>query len=339
MSAMIALYSSFIRRKEMDTVLGCLVTDSVGPGEYTAKFTKAAREIIKVEAAAAMRSPYLALAAALRRLGMKAGSRVAISPLAPLYHQLACEDNGFTPIYYDNDPETLEFDFSEIQGKNCAAIVLFEPFGMLPDKAEILSLGLPLIEDMSQALGASRDGTVAGTIGNLALYGLEQEAIVTAGGGALLLAASRRDAPIVRELSETMPREISLTDYNAALGLAQLKDLPESLERRSKLDASFRRELAKTRHKAIAQKGEGQVGLYVFPILLESGMRDVVIHAKKNGIEAAPAFEQSIVSMENFPSTCPGAHALALRCAIFPLHEKIGVQDARLIEKVLATLP
>jgi dTDP-4-amino-4,6-dideoxygalactose transaminase len=336
---MIALYSSFIRRKEMDTVLGCLVTDSVGPGEYTARFTKAAREVFKVETAAAMRSPYLALAAGLRRLGMKAGSMVAISPLAPLYHKLALEDNGFEPLYYDYDPENLEFDFSGIKGKNCAAVVLYEPFGLLPDRTEVLSLELPLIEDMSQALGASRDGINAGTIGNLAIYGLEQGAVVTAGGGALLLAASRKDAPIVRELSETMPREISLTDYNAALGLAQLKDLPESLERRSNLDASFRRELAKTRHKAITQKGEGQGGLSVFPILLDSGMRDVVVHAKKNGIEVAPAFEQSIVAMEGFPPICPGAHTIALRCAIFPLHEKIGAQDARLIEKVLATLP
>ncbi|MCX7025902.1 MAG: DegT/DnrJ/EryC1/StrS family aminotransferase [Spirochaetes bacterium] len=323
----------------MDTVLGCLVTDSVGPGEYTRRFTKAAREALKFEAAAAMRSPYLALVAALRRLGLKAGSSVAISPLAPLYHKLALEDSGFQIQYYDHDPDTCEADLIEIGSKGCSAIILYEPFGLLPDKGLILSLGLLLIEDISQALGASRDGAAAGTFGNLALYGLEQGALVTAGGGALLLAASRREASIVRELSETMPREFALTDYNAALGLAQLKDLPESIERRGGLEASFRTELAKTRHRALVQKGEGQDGLFVFPVLLESGMRDVVIHAKKNGIEAAPAFEQSIVSMEDFPSICPGAHALALRCIIFPLHEKIGVQDARLIEKVLATLP
>jgi len=323
----------------MNTVLGCLVTDSVGPGEYAVKFSKAARETLRVEAVAAMRSPYLALCIGLRRLGLKAGSLVAISPLAPLYHKLATEDAGFEPAYYDYDSETCEFDFSGMTGKNLAAMVLYEPFGLLPEKSAILSMGLPIIEDMSQSLGASRDGVWAGSIGNLALYGLEQGAIVTAGGGALLAASSRRDAPIVKELSETMPREIALTDYNAALGLAQLKDLPDALERRGSLDSSFKRELAKTRHRAILQKGEGQGGLSVFPVLIESGMRDVVVYARKNGIEAAPAFEQSLVSMEDFPQICPGAHALALRCAIFPLHEKIGTKDARLIEKVLATLP
>ena len=323
----------------MDTVLGCMVTDSVGPGEYTARFGKVARELLKAEAVVAMRSPYLALGIALRRLGIKAASKVAISPLAPLYHLMVLQDGGFDPCYYDHDAETCGFDFSKIGGANCAAIVLYEPFGILPEKTNVLSFGVPVIEDMSQGLGAARDGVSAGSIGNFALYGLEQGAVITAGGGALLFTSSKKDAPIIRDLSETMPREIALTDYNAALGLAQLKDLPDSLEGRRILEESFRRELARTRHKAIIQTGDGQSGCSVFPVLLESGMRDVVIHAKKNGIEAAPAFDQSIVSMETFPSICPGSHSLALRCVIFPLHDKIGSKDARSLEKVLATLP
>ncbi|HWP69198.1 MAG TPA: DegT/DnrJ/EryC1/StrS aminotransferase family protein, partial [Rectinemataceae bacterium] len=69
-------------------------------------------------------------------------------------------------------------------------------------------------------------------------------------------------------------------------------------------------------------------------------MKDVIIHAKKNGVEAAPAFEQSIISREGFPENeCLGARSLAMRCILFPLHEKIGSKDAHTIAKVLATLP
>jgi len=324
----------------MDTVLGCLVTDSIGPGEYTEKFLKNAKEAFGYDVAVALRSPYSALGIALKKLGLSEGAKVALSPLAPLYHLQAVEELGFKPVYMDHDPLTCLPNLTVTKEQGCSAIILFEAFGMLPDKAAVLETQLPVIEDMSQALGAYRGDTKAGSIGNFAIYGLEQGSPVTSGGGALLFASARRDAPVIRNIGETLTKEISLTDYNAALGLAQLRDLANSFRRRRELEASFQMELSRTRHKTFKQDNEGLGGCYAFPVVLESGMKDVVIHAKRNGIEAAAAFEQSIVSMEDFPENeCPGARSLAMRCILFPLHEKISAKDANVIAKVLATLP
>ena len=99
-------------------------------------------------------------------------------------------------------------------------------------------------------------------------------------------------------------------------------------------------ELSRTRHRTFRQTGDGQGGCYTFPVVLESSMKDVIIHAKRNGVEAAPAFGQSIIAKDDFPAgECPGAKLLALRCVLFPLHEKIAAKDASIIGKVLATLP
>ncbi|HCO48015.1 MAG TPA: DegT/DnrJ/EryC1/StrS aminotransferase family protein [Spirochaetaceae bacterium] len=337
---MIPLYCSFIRRKDMDTVLGCLVTDSIGTGEYTEKFLKNAKEIFGYEAAIALRSPYQALTIALKKIGLPPGAKIGLSPLAPLYHLSVVEDMGFSPVFIDHDPETCLPELQTARERGCSAIVLFEAFGMLPDKTLVLATELPVIEDMSQALGAFRADTKAGTTGNFALYGLEQGSPVTTGGGALLFAPTKRDAPVIRNIAETLPREIVLTDYNAALGLAQLRTLGNSLERRRTLEGSFQMELARSRHRTFRQADEGQGGCYTFPVVLESSMKDVVIHAKRNGVEAAPAFGQSIIAKDDFPADeCPGAKLLALRCVLFPLHEKIAAKDANIIAKVLATLP
>ena len=324
----------------MDTVLGCLVTDSVGPGEYTEKFLKSAREVFSFDGAAALRSPYLALLAALKKFSLPAGAKVGISPLAPFYHLIVLGELGFEPVFMDHDPQTCLPDLDSIAAKGCSAIVLFEPFGMLPKKEEVERLGISVVEDMSQSLGATRGEARAGSIGNFSIYGLEQGSPVTAGGGALLFASSRRDSAILKNAAETLPREIVLTDYNAALGLAQLRDLPNTLLKRKELEAAFQMELAKTRHRTFRQEDEGEGGRYAFPVVLASGMKDAIIHAKKNGVEAAPAFEQSILAGEGFPENeCPGARSLALRCVLFPLHEKIGSKDAHTIQKMLATLP
>jgi dTDP-4-amino-4,6-dideoxygalactose transaminase len=137
-----------------------------------------------------------------------------------------------------------------------------------------------------------------------------------------------------------LPKELALTDYNAALGIAQLRDLPSSLAKRRELEEKFQMELSRTKHRTFKQEGAGGSGCFAFPVVLESGMKDVIIHAKRNGIEAAPAFEQSIISGEGFPEgECPGARSLAMRCVLFPLHEKMSAKDATIMAKVLATLP
>jgi dTDP-4-amino-4,6-dideoxygalactose transaminase len=335
---MIPLHCSFITRKDMDTVLGCLITDSIGPGDYTEKFLKNAKDVFQYDTAVALRSPANALQSALKHIRIQKGGRVALSPLAPVFHKQVVEDLGFEEIYYDHNPQTMEIIIGE-EVKRSSALVLYEPFGIIPDKILIQGLEIPIIEDMSQGLGAVRGDTRSGSIGNLCLYAMEQGSLVTTGGGALLF-SGRRDASIIRSIAESLPREISLTDYNAALGLAKLKDFPDSLARRKELEFTFRGELARTRHKGVFQLEDGETGRAGFPVVLESGMRDVIVHAKKQGVETAPAFESSIISLEDFPrKSYPGSSMLAMRCLLFPLHEKISAKDLRIILKTLATLP
>ncbi|HOI23848.1 MAG: DegT/DnrJ/EryC1/StrS family aminotransferase [bacterium] len=337
---MIPLYCSFIRRKDMDTVLSCLVTDSVGPGDYTEKFVKNAREVFGFDTAIAVRSPYLALFLALERLGLAKDSAIGLSPLAPAYQAGLVSSMGYKPVFIDHDADTALPEIETVRAQGCAAYILFEPFGILPEKALLDELGIPVIEDASQSLDAQREGIRAGTLGNFALCGLEQGSPVTSGGGALLFTAHKRDASVLKNCAESLGGELLLTDYNAALGLAQLRNLEKSIERRRELEASYRMELARTRHHGFDQPGEGRTGLWSFAVILESGMKDAIIHAKRNGIEAAPAFEGSVVMGQGFPeSTCPGARSLAMRCLLFPLHEKISSKDAGTIAKVLATLP
>ena len=44
--------SSYIRRKDMDSVLNCLVTDRLGPGAFADRFIKVAKERLGFEYAA-----------------------------------------------------------------------------------------------------------------------------------------------------------------------------------------------------------------------------------------------------------------------------------------------
>lgn len=326
----------------MDSVLNCLVTDDIGPGEVSERFKKAAREHIGYDYAIAVRSPHTALGLALGCLGLTKGCGVAVSALAPVYHRLAIEEAGYEAVYYDHDFETClpRLDASWRAESRPAAFILHEPFGLMVSPNEIRTLGIPVIEDMSQSLGAEREGAKAGTLGTFAIYGLESGGLVTSGGGALLCAHLKRDSQVLSNLEERIPPELLMTDFNAALGVAQLKDLESNIETRRSQEMKFRLDLARTRHSTFSQVGDGHTGTYVFPVSIESGMKDARLYAKKNGVETEPSFERSVVSMQDFPgAACPGARALSLRCLSFPVHQRIGTAQVQTIGRILATLP
>jgi perosamine synthetase len=218
--------------------------------------------------------------------------------------------------------------------------VLFEALGIMPDPEALAGMGMQVIEDISQSLGAYRGEARAGTLGQLSILGLEHGGLVTAGGGALVFAHGRREGSVLRNLAEAIVPEHRMTDYNAALGLAQLRDLEASISRRRELAAVFAQSLARTRHRLLSQGGEGEPGYWAFPVVLDSGMKDVRAYAKKKEVDTEPAFEGSLAGRGIVPEgSCPKARSLLMRCLLFPLHHRIGAAGAQKVSKVLATLP
>lgn len=326
----------------MDTVLNCLVTDSVGPGEYLERFQRLSREAFGFEYGFAVRSPLIALGLALDSLALMDGDYVAISALAPAYYAVVLASRRLLPVYVDTIPATAELDLPSIPALDPRpkALIFHESLGILPDPAALANLGITVIEDMSAAIGAYRGESRAGSLGRVALLGLEHGSLITSGGGAILLAFGKREGQVLRNLAESIAPEIRMTDYNAALGLSQLRDMESVIERRRELASIFTRSLARTRHSLLSQGGEGEQGYWALAVSVASSVKDVRAYAKKKEVDTELAFEGSLLAKGFVPeNACPNARSIALRCLLFPLHQSIGVAAAEKVSKVLATLP
>jgi perosamine synthetase len=210
----------------------------------------------------------------------------------------------------------------------------------MPDPESFKAFGLPIIEDISQSLGATRGETKAGSVGQLTILGLEGGGLMTSGGGALLYATVRRDGTVLRNIHDSIEPELRMTDYNAALGLAQLKELGGNIEKRRELYQLFGQSVARTRHKLLSQGGEGEPGYWAFPVAFESGMKDACAYAKKKEIDTAPAFEKCLLELGAVPEgSCPNSRSILLRSLLFPVHQRVGGAGSQKIARVLATLP
>ena len=350
---MIQTYSTTIRRKEMDAVLTCMVDEKIGPGELNAKLITQIKEFIKCDGAVALRSPAIALKYALKSMGLESGSKVMVSALAPAWQYQSLVSLGFEPLVLDVDELNglvNEQIISEGIKQGGKVLLLHETEGILPNLEEIVKLGVPIIEDISQSAGSAfsmtgDDGSatlqkMAGTFGVYSILGLEEKDVITAGGGAVLISPGRREWIVLKKYVDEAPLTDLLPDINAALAWVQVKEFARNEKTRKELFAMYQQACFIGRHKMYARENENGSTACSFPLVLSSSYKDVKQYAAKKDIEINLAYENSIIALKDeLSETCIHAKSLYLRCVHIPLYPRLTHAESSKIIKVLSSLP
>src|SRR5437879_6670208 len=116
-----------------------------------------------------------ALVLALRACGVRAGDEVLLPPFTFVATGSAVSALGAKPLFADIRPETYNVDPAELERRvtpRTRAIVVVHLYGLAADMDPILAFSkarrLPVIEDNSQAIGASYRGRRTGSLGHAA---------------------------------------------------------------------------------------------------------------------------------------------------------------------------
>jgi len=170
---------------------------------------------------------------------------------------------GATPVFIDAaedgniDPELLLCTVDELlaEGKSVPAVMIVDLFGRCADypafAPRLEELGIALIEDAAEALGASVDGQPAGSFGRAAALSFNGNKIMTTSGGGMLLS---NDADLIaraRYLSTQARQPVAwyehteigynyrLSNLLAALGRAQHSRLDDMIARRRQIRDAY----------------------------------------------------------------------------------------------------
>jgi dTDP-3-amino-3,4,6-trideoxy-alpha-D-glucose transaminase len=114
-----------------------------------------------------------ALTIALRALGVRPGDEVVLPSFTFYATAEAAVDAGATPVFCDIDPETFCVTRATVERVLTArtrAIVPVHLFGNVAPVDELRELGLPVLEDAAQAIGATRNGRAVGGLGDAATF-------------------------------------------------------------------------------------------------------------------------------------------------------------------------
>jgi dTDP-4-amino-4,6-dideoxygalactose transaminase len=179
---------------------------------------------------------------ALLGLGIGPGDEVMLPSyvcVAPLH---AIEYVGATARLADIDPHTFNMDPADVRRRltrSTRAIIVPHMFGRPADLDNLMAIGLPIVEDCAQALGASLAGHPAGSMGHIAVLSFYATKLLTTGEGGMVLSRDRRVLSRIRDLRDYDERTVhrtrhnyKLTDMQAALGRSQFRRLPAMLRRR-----------------------------------------------------------------------------------------------------------
>src|SRR5207248_2582197 len=196
-------------------------------------------------------------------LDFPAGSEVLVPSLTFVASANPIRYVGARPVFVDSEAETYNLDpgivIEELDRRAGsgqampAAIEVVDLVGhpaAIDDLAEAaLRHGVTIVEDASEAVGAryvggAFDGRHVGTIGRLGCFSFNGNKLITTGGGGMVVTDDAELARRVRHLStqarlpglaydhDEVGYNYRLSNLAAALGLAQLEELPELLAAR-----------------------------------------------------------------------------------------------------------
>jgi len=257
---------------EWTYVKECIDTGWVSSvGAYVDLFEKRLQEFTGIRYAVAVVNGTAALHICLMLSGVRPGDEVLIPSLTFIATANAVSYCGAIPHFVDNEFRTLGLDsaklqdylqditeirsgicYNKITGRPIRAVIPMHTFGHAVDMDRLVEVAnrysLQVIEDAAEALGTYYKGKHVGNWGTLAALSFNGNKIITTGGGGAILTNDEALAKKAKHLSTTakVPHsweyvhdEIGynyrLPNLNAALGCAQMEQLPVYLEKKRKL--------------------------------------------------------------------------------------------------------
>ena len=260
-SEAIPLAQPVLGSEEEERVLEVLRSGRLSLGPALAQFEEAFAARIGVPHASAVSSGTAGLHLALRAVGVSDGTEVITSPFSFVASANVAVYERARPVFADIDPVTLNLDPDAAAAAitdRTTALMPVHIFGYPADLPAFERLGVPIVEDACEALGAVHaDGTAVGSRGHPAVFGFYANKQMTTGeGGIVTMADATLKERIDSERNQGRAPDMGwldhdrlgfnyrLSDIACALGLAQLERLDEMLGARARVADAYRDALA-----------------------------------------------------------------------------------------------
>jgi perosamine synthetase len=265
---MIPVNEPLIGDKEIEYVRDCLRTGWISSaGKYLEEFEQAWADYCGMRYGIAVSNGTTALHVAVACLDLQPGDEVILPTFTIISCAQAVTYNGAIPVLVDSDPRTWCMDVSQVAKKitsHTRAIMPVHIYGHPVDMDPICSLakqhGLIIIEDAAEAHGAqylsnrgqpNQTWSRCGGLSDISVFSFYANKLVTTGEGGMVLTNNPAFAQKARSLRNLCFRperrfyhtqlgyNFRLTNLQAAIGLAQVERMPETIAKKRWIGESY----------------------------------------------------------------------------------------------------
>jgi UDP-4-amino-4,6-dideoxy-N-acetyl-beta-L-altrosamine transaminase len=258
----------WIDEDDIEEVAKVLRSDWITTGPKIEEFENTLCRYIGCKYAVAVNSGTSALDIAVQSLDIPKGSEVITTPFTFVATSNAIIYNSHKPVFADICSDTFNINPEEIRKKitkNTRAIIYVDYAGQPCDIKSIREIAdefdLYLIEDASHAIGAEYEHKKVGNFADLTIFSFHPVKHITTGEGGAVVTGDKelyerllllRNHGIDKDAQDRygpdaswaydmkyLGRNYRITDFQAALGVSQLKKLDGFIEKRSELTSMY----------------------------------------------------------------------------------------------------
>lgn len=219
-------------------------------GPFIKEFEQSFSQYIGKKFGVAVSSGTAALEVAMGAIGLKPGDEVIMPTFTIISCALAVLAYGGVPVFVDSEPETWNMDIKKIEEKitdKTKAIMPVHIYGHPVNMEPILEIAkkynLLIVEDAAEVHGGEYKDKKCGSFGDISCFSFYANKIITTGEGGMVLIDNEEWAERARMLRnlgfgkgekrfiyQELARNYRMTNLQASLGVAQLKNIEKLIE-------------------------------------------------------------------------------------------------------------
>lgn len=318
---MIPVSEPVLGDRELELVADCIQSGWISSsGRYIGEFETGWADYCGRKHGVAVSNGTVALQLAIAALDLEPGDEVILPTFTIISCAMAVVYAGAKPVFVDADPDTWCMDVGQVADRitsRTKAVMPVHIYGHPVDMAPLLAIaekhGIAVVEDAAEAHGAeyrmpeTSTWRRCGSFGGLSTFSFYANKLVTTGEGGMVLTDDDGLADRLRSLRNLAFRpdrrflhnelgfNFRMTNIQAALGVAQLERMTETVSRKRAIADRYTRNLvAATQLRLPVERPWARSVFWMYGVVLADGLDRTAVEfadqLREIGVETRPFF-------------------------------------------------
>lgn len=318
-------------------------------------FQRELEEYLNIEHVILYTNGHLALENAIAALNLPKGGEVITTPFTFASTTHAIVRNGLVPVFCDIKEDDYTMDtkkMEELITDNTVAIVPVHVYGNMCDVEEInriaIKYGLKVVYDAAHAFGIKYRGISSASFGDASMFSFHATKVFNTIEGGCVCFKNDSWVQLLNDMKnfgihgpesiEFIGGNAKMNEFQAAMGICNLRHLKEEIQKRKKIVEHYRKRLEKVEGiKLPVIQDDVESNYAYFPVVFDGykyTRNEIFEKLAENEIEARKYFYPLTNSFEcyrNYPTAgtekTPIAQHIALRVLTLPLYADLSLED------------